>query len=700
MQLLNPWDILLLKASVVGLLVSYFGTTVQRSLRSRKGETGPSPYSVTSIKSDSGPALAPTRSLKKRLEQTGKRCIVFYGTQTGTAERFALIMARELSARFNLPSMIADLDDYDYTDLTSMEPGQLAIFILATYGEGDPTDNAIPFDRFLELKKTEACDTGLRSMSSLRYSAFGLGSSSYQFFNGMVIKADESLQRCGATRIGTVGLGDDGKGTLEADFMDWKEATLNDIASNFALEETEYEFKPNFAVEEILSSETSHVFLGEPSKNHLCNKISGPFTARNPYPAKIVEAKELFTSGERNCLHLEFDVSDTTIAYETGDHLAVWPVNSDLEVERFLKALHLSDKSDRVIDITSNDATVKVPIPSKTTYEAAARYYMDICAPVSQHALAILSTLVSGPSQKALQRIASNAALFQTEVSDKLLNISQTLEMTGATTGCSTVPFSFFLENISRLQPRYYSISSSSLVSSKRISVTAVVDSSTISGSDIPFKGVSTNYLLAMKNQVTGLPKDRVTVPYPQTHRVCGPRDKYSVPTAIIHIRRSKFRLPRNPSTPVIMIGPGTGVAPFRGFVQERALQARGGKKIGRTILFYGCRKSDEDFLYKDEWETYSSSFTKGEFSLFTAFSREDPLRKIYVQDMIRSRADELKELILNQNAYVYVCGDASRMAKDVTRAIGESIDGSVEGSSDAYLKNMKIEGRWSEDVW
>lgn len=609
-------------------------------------------------------------------------------------------MARELSARFKLPTMIADLDDYDYADFTSMEPDQLAIFVLATYGEGDPTDNAIPFDRFLELKKTEAFETGLRSMSSLRYSAFGLGSSSYQFFNGMIIKTDESLQKCGATRIGTVGLGDDGKGTLEADFMDWKDATLNEIASNFALEETEYEFKPNFAVQEILNSETSNVFLGEPSKNHLYNKISGPFTARNPYPAKIVEAKELFTSGERNCLHLEFDVSDTTIAYETGDHLAVWPVNSDLEVERFLKALHLSDRLERVIDITSSDATVKVPIPSKTTYEAAARYYMDICAPVSQHTLAILSTLVSGPSQKALQRIATDAALFQTEVSDKLLNISQTLEMTGATTACTAIPFSFFLENISRLQPRYYSISSSSLVSSKRISVTAVVDSSTPSGSDIPFKGVSTNYLLAMKNQLTGQPGDRVTVPFPQTHRVCGPRDKYSVPTTMIHIRRSKFRLPRNPSTPVIMIGPGTGVAPFRGFVQERALQARGGKTIGRTILFYGCRKSDEDFLYKDEWDTYSSSFTKGEFSLFTAFSREDPLKKIYVQDMIRSRADEVKELILNQNAYVYVCGDASRMAKDVSRAIGESIDGSVEGSSDLYLKKMKLDGRWSEDVW
>lgn len=699
MQLVNDWDLLFIKASLVALSTSYIGSKVQRALRAQIPTTSLNPHSVTSVKSDSDPLLAPTRSLKKRLEQTGKRCIVFYGTQTGTAEKFALIMAKGLSARFNLPSMVADLDDYDYHDLASMKSNQLAIFILATYGEGEPTDNAISFESFLKQQKVQGGDKGTKSksMSSLQYAAFGLGSSSYQFFNAMITKVDVTLQEYGGTRIGSVGCGDDGKGTLEADFIGWKEATLDHIATHFALERVEYQFKPSFTVQEAPGSESMEVFRGEPNRNHLNGKICGPFTSRNPCPAKIIRAKELFTSADRSCLHLEFDISETTMTYETGDHLAIWPVNSDLEVERFLRALGLDEKRHTVITTAGNDPTVKVPIPPRTTYEAAARYYLDICAPVSQNALAILTTLTSGPAQQALQRLASDSTLFQREISDKLLNLAQTLEMVGATAECATVPFSFFLETISKLQPRYYSISSSSLASSKTISVTAVVDRSITSGSHVPFKGVSTNYLLAMKGATCTLTKDNTNLP---THKLCGARDRYPDPTVMIHVRRSKFRLPRKSNTPLIMISPGTGVAPFRGFVQERALQARARRNVGRIILFYGCRKEDEDFLYKDEWESHLSSFPNGEFSIYTAFSREHPSRKFYVQDLVRTHADELRELVLNQNAHVYVCGDASRMAKDVFKAFGDILDGGVEESSDGCLKGMKASGRWSEDVW
>lgn len=699
MEILNFWDLLIIKVSLFGIFISFVGSVLQRSLRSNKTTTL-NPHSVTSKRAKSGPALAPTRSIKKRLEQAGKKCVVFYGTQTGTAEKFALIMARELNARLNLPSMTADLDDYDHVDLTLMEPDQLAIFILATYGEGEPTDNAITFNTFLELQKTDACISSAKTMSSLKYAAFGLGSSSYQFFNGMITRVDESLQACGATRIGSVGLGDDGKGTLETDFMSWKDATLDSVAETFVVERIEYQFKPAFEITEAPTSEERDVFLGEPNKSHLHRRITGPFTAQNPYPARIMEAKELFTTAERNCLHLEFDVSATTITYETGDHLAVWPVNSDLEVDRYLKALSLLDKRDQVIQITSKDPTTKVPIPSKTTYDAAARYYLDICAPVSQQALAILASLVSGSTQKALQTFASDSDLFQREISDRLLNFAQTLELLAATDQMSKIPFSFFLENVTKLQPRYYSISSSSTYSRGRISITAVVESSDIKGSDTRFKGVATNYLLAMKHQADAELHGGAGTQALRTHRVRGPRNIYSHPTVLIHVRRSNFRLPRNPATPVIMIGPGTGVAPFRGFVQERALQARAGRAIGRTILFYGCRRKDEDFLYKDEWESYCSSFTKDEFSMSVAFSREASSKKQYVQDLVRSRGEELRELILNHGAHVYVCGEASCMAKDVFRTFAGILDISIECSGEEYLRTLKATGRWSEDVW
>ena len=97
---------------------------------------------------------------------------------------------------------------------------------------------------------------------------------------------------------------------------------------------------------------------------------------------------------------------------------------------------------------------------------------------------------------------------------------------------------------------------------------------------------------------------------------------------------------------------------------------------------------------------TLMSSLTKGEFSMHTALSREEPGRRVYVQDVVRSRAEELKDLVLNRGAHVYVCGDAARMAKDVFKAFEDIVDDGVDGLNSGYLKGMKASGRWSEDVW
>ena len=169
------------------------------------------------------------------------------------------------------------------------------------------------------------------------------------------------------------------------------------------------------------------------------------------------------------------------------------------------------------------------------------------------------------------------------------------------------VPFPLIIEDIAKLKPRFYSISSSSLCPGRRVSITAVVDSIYSQVDNIDFKGINTNYLLALKNkfcasQQQPASEQGLTLVMP-THQVDGPRGKFSHPTALIHVRRSKFRLPRQTNTPVIMIGPGTGIAPFRAFVQERAIAAESGLKVGRTMLFYGCRRRNEDFLYRDEWD-------------------------------------------------------------------------------------------------
>src|SRR5258706_11178977 len=104
-------------------------------------------------------------------------------------------------------------------------------------------------------------------------------------------------------------------------------------------------------------------------------------SAHNPYIAPIVASKELFRDPNRNCLHLEIDLSGSKLSYETGDHIAIWPANSGTEVDRFIKVFGLTAKRDAVIDVKGLDATAKVPFPSPTTYDTVVRYRMEICAP-------------------------------------------------------------------------------------------------------------------------------------------------------------------------------------------------------------------------------------------------------------------------------------------------------------------------------
>jgi cytochrome P450/NADPH-cytochrome P450 reductase len=146
------------------------------------------------------------------------------------------------------------------------------------------------------------------------------------------------------------------------------------------------------------------------------------------------------------------------------------------------------------------------------------------------------------------------------------------------------------------------------------------------------------------------------------------------------------------------MVGPGTGLAPFRGFLQERAALAKEGTKLGPAMLFFGCRHPDQDFIYRDELEGYANA---GLVDLHVAFSRLDGT-KTYVQDLIERKSDEVWAL-LEQGAIVYVCGDGSRMEPQV-RAEFESIyrekTGSGEAASSAWLAGLTEKRRYVLDVW
>ncbi|KAG5962043.1 hypothetical protein E4U56_003561 [Claviceps arundinis] len=641
-----------------------------------------------------------SRNIIEKMEESGKNCVIFYGSQTGTAEDYASRLAKEGKSRFGLETMVADLEEYDYDNLDTMPSDKVAMFILATYGEGEPTDNAVEFYEFITGEDVSFSEGGDDPLQNLNYVAFGLGNNTYEHYNSMVRNVDKALTKLGAHRIGQAGEGDDGAGTMEEDFLAWKDPMWVALAEKMGLEEREAVYEPTFSIvdRENLTPESPEVYLGEPNKMHLDGTAKGPFNSHNPYIAPIVESRELFSAKDRNCIHMEIDVSGTNLTYQTGDHLAIWPTNPGEEVDRFLDVIGLKEKRNNVISVKPLEPTAKVPFPTPTTYDAIVRYHLEICGPVSRQFAATVAAFSPDEEIKAeMTRLGSDKQYFHEKTGPHFYNIARFLEATGKGQKWSNIPFSAFIEGLTKLQPRYYSISSSSLVQPKKISLTAVVESQKIAGRMEPFRGVATNYLFALKQKQNG---DLDPSSFGKTYALTGPRNKFDGIHVPVHVRHSNFKLPSDPGKPVIMVGPGTGVAPFRGFIQERAKQAQNGTSVGKTILFFGCRKRSEDFLYESEFEEYKKTLGDN-LEIVTAFSREGS-EKVYVQHRLKERSKEVGEL-LSQRAYFYVCGDAAHMAREVNTVLAQILAesrGVSEAKGEEIVKNMRAANQYQEDVW
>jgi NADPH-ferrihemoprotein reductase len=588
------------------------------------------PY-ANSFANANGVKAGKTRNIVEKLEESGKNCIIFYGSQTGTAEDYASRLAKEGKSRFGLETMVADLEDYDFDNLDSVPSDKVVMFVLATYGEGEPTDNAVDFYEFISGEDVSFSGDNDPPLDNLNYVAFGLGNNTYEHYNSMVRNVNKALEKLGAHRIGDAGEGDDGAGTMEEDFLAWKDPMWAALAVKMGLEEREAVYEPIFSIveREGLTKDSPEVYLGEPNKMHLEGTAKGPFNAHNPYIAPIAESYELFSVKDRNCLHMEVDISGSNLSYQTGDHIAIWPTNPGHEVDLFMDILDLSDKRHNVISVKPLEPTAKVPFPTPTTYDAIVRYHLEICSPVSRQFVATLASFAPDEESKAeMTKLGGDREYFHEKVSVHHLNIAGVLKTVGKGKKWTNVPFSVLIETVTKLQPRYYSISSSSLVQPKKISITAVVEVQDLPGREEPFRGVATNYLLALKQKQNGDPNP---TPFGATYEIMGPRNKYDGIHVPVHVRHSNFKLPSDPSKPVVLIGPGTGVAPFRAFVQERAQQAKNGEDVGKTILFFGCRKRAEDFLYEKEWAVSNPdrprsgpTFANGVIGI-----QEDPRRQV-----------------------------------------------------------------------
>ncbi|KAF6720870.1 NADPH--cytochrome P450 reductase [Oryzias melastigma] len=648
---------LFLFSLIIGLVVYYF--------MSRK-----KPEPIPDFKKlDTPPVSQRETSFIEKMKKTGKNIIVFYGSQTGTAEEFANRLSKD-AQRYGMKGMAADPEEYSMGELARMSEieNSLAIFCMATYGEGDPTDNAQDFYDWLQENDDE-------DLSGLNYTVFALGNKTYEHYNAMGKYVDKRLEELGAKRIFDLGLGDDDS-NLEEDFVSWREQFWPAVCEHFGVEASgdelsirQYELKVHNDLN------MNKVFTGEIGRLKSFEVQKPPFDAKNPFLAPVTVNRRLNKAGDRHLMHLELDITGSKIRYESGDHVAVFPTNDSALVNRLGEILGVD--LDVVISLNNLDeeSNKKHPFPCPTTYRTALTHYLDITNPPRTNVLYELAQYASDPKdQENMRKMASSSpegkALYQTWVLDSCRNILAILEDMPSL----KPPVDHLCELLPRLQARYYSIASSSKVHPNSIHICAVVvEYSTKTGR--VNKGVATNWL---KNKLVNGHKS--TVP--------------------MFIRKSQFRLPFKATNPVIMIGPGTGIAPFMGFVQERGWLKEQGKEVGETVLYFGCRHKNEDFIYQEELEEAEKSGVLTQLNV--AFSRDQD-HKVYVQHLLKKNKEHVWKLIHTDNAHLYVCGDARNMAKDVQTAlyeIAEEMEGMTRTQATDYIKKLMTKGRYSQDVW
>lgn len=373
------------------------------------------------------------------------------------------------------------------------------------------------------------------------------------------------------------------------------------------------------------------------------------FTKQNPYSAEVLVSQKITGRGsDRDVRHVEIDLGDSGLTYQAGDALGVWFSNNEVLVDEVLAGLSLA--ADELVTLGTESLSLKQALVDKKELTQLYPGLVKAWAELSGSA----ELLALSEDKEQVRHFILKHQFADLVTQYPLSNNSVTLNAAK------------LLELLRPLTPRLYSIASSQSEVETEVHLTVALVEDERHGS-ARFGGAS--HFLASAQEGTQVK---------------------------VYVESNKhFRLPENPETPVIMVGPGTGVAPFRAFMQERVAQ---GIK-GDSWLFFGNPHFEQDFLYQTEWQQYLKN---GDLSrIDVAFSR-DQAHKIYVQHRIKEQGQALWQWLQN-GAHLYICGDAERMAKDVHQALIEvavEVGGLNTEAAEAYFETLRSDKRYQKDVY
>ncbi|XP_010221790.1 PREDICTED: NADPH-dependent diflavin oxidoreductase 1 [Tinamus guttatus] len=585
----------------------------------------------------------------------GRKLLILFGSQTGTAQDTAERIGREAKRR-HFECQVEALDTYDVANLIH-EP--LVVFVCATTGQGDPPDNMKMFWRFLFRKNLPP-----RSLCQMDYAVLGLGDSSYPKFNFVAKKLHKRVLQLGGSPLLPVALGDDQHDLGPDAVIDpWLLALWDKILALYPLPpgvqiiSPDVRLPPKYTLHYV--AEGSSCPDGDVLQPREAKAVP---SEQHPFAARMVSNERVTAESHFQDVRLiEFDITGSGMMFSAGDVVMIQPQNSPEDVQQFCQLLRLDPDRHFVLKPLEPGTALPALLPQPCTIWHLVTHYLDICCVPRRSFFELLSSLsVNELEREKLQEFSSaqgQEELYSYCNRPRRTTLEALWDFPHTT---SAIPAEYLLDLIPRIRPRAFSIASSQLVHPNRIQILmAVVKYKTRLSK--PRRGLCSTWLASLNPQYGD-----VRVP--------------------LWVKKGGMKFPGVADTPVIMIGPGTGVAPFRAAIQERVAQGHRG-----NCLFFGCRQKSKDFYCQLEWEELVA---KGFLMLFTAFSR-DQEEKVYVQDRIRENPLEAQLAL------------SSRKAQQMPAAVAEALqwvaqsEGGLSSSeAEEYFTALERCQRFQSETW
>ena len=576
---------------------------------------------------------------------SSEKSLILYGSETGNAQNQAGIMQQELKRR-GIRAQCMAMDDFDFEDL----PAFANVYcMVATCGQGEFPGNCQSFWKSLQ-------DPSLPSdlLTNTKFAVFGLGDSSYVFYNEAAKQVDERMAQLGANRILGLGLGDDkDEERFETGWNDWIPNLWNELGTPPPPKEL---LEPNYSV-----------YIDD------TGAIPAPTDRLVPAGTRLVPLYKnvLLTPPDydRDIRHYEFDLSTSGFNYNLGDCLGIYAHNDPELVGEFLNFYGMGPET--VINLEDTHG-LKDPLPGIVSAKQLFTEVLDIFGRPNRRFYEMLEIAATDEAEKKeLEFILTKEgqSMYQENIKETTHYADLLKKYPSAKVKLDTL-----VDYVPRIKPRLYSIASSSEMHPGTLELCIVKDDWTTPSGKLR-NGLCTRYLTDL-----GLGKEPDLV--------------------ASRINAAGINIPDDHRAPFVMVGLGTGLAPFRAFIEDREVAKTRGETVGPMALFFGARYKRTDFTYGDELEDYNA---RGTLTLLSnAFSR-DQEHKIYVQNRIAEHPEIIYDYLHKKKGFFYLCGPAGNVPPAVRKAVVDSfvsVGGHSPEEAEKLVTDMQIEGRYNVEAW